>query len=338
MRAFKGVVSVMVCVLGVAGGAMVANLSGMRVASAAEKAPLTAEQRQMEKDYIHAHVYIREFQKAPDRVWLYPVQLAAMMRYGPDVLKWADACDKRWTSTEASNPESYPAEVRLRGLVYQVRAHTQTYLAMKGDIAKELPGKLEAAIKAADADTQKGADSGLTGDFDKGRKSLEKAEDIYVLAQAVYGAEDPALKKAGEDVKALDARVGERQKVYWEKTREKAKRPEEGYRSSDLEKVRSAVVEAWKAKYPADKGVTVIVPSNLNVRLTVASFNEKEGTLELEDISLLPVRVVVEGEAGYEWVYTAMAVKTGPTKAPVISADVSRKDLLTSPRDLVKKK
>jgi hypothetical protein len=335
MREVKLVMAAMVCLMG-AGGSMDVTGLGARVALGADAVPLTAEQRQLEADFKHAFLYIRDYQKAPDRIWLYPVQLGAMMRYGPDVLKWADACEKRCTATEAGNPEGYAAEVRLKGLLYQARAHTQTFLAMKGKIGEELPGKLAGLIKAADAETEKGAQSGLAVDFDKGRVSWKKANDLLVLALAVYQADDAALKKVYEDLKGLGARVEERQKMYWEKSKEKAKRPTEGYRASDLEKVRGAVLEAWKKNSPDDKGVTVIVPSNSNIRLTVASFDATEKTLDLEDVSQLPVRVVVEGQnKEVEWVYTVMVIKKGPTASPTYEVDVAVKDLLESPRDLV---
>ncbi len=325
-------------VLGAWVGWSLGGVWGEREAMAAkEKVERTPEEERLWKDRGYTGIYIREYQKAPDRTWMFPVQIAAMIRHTPDVLKFCDGVDARWMDKRPAVPDGYNPIWRLVDEARQVRAHVQAYERMKGEIAKQLPEKLAAAIAKADADTEKGAQSGLTADFDNGRKSLGKAEDIYVLAQAVYGAEDAALKQATADVKALEARVGERQKVYWEKSKEKMKRPQEWYTASDAEKLRSAVLEAWKAKYPENKGVTVILASKANTRVTVPSFNEEEKTLDLKDISLLPVRVVVEGEPGWEWIYSAMAVKTGPTVSPVISADVSMKEALTSPRDLGKR-
>jgi hypothetical protein len=334
-----GYLKLMAAGLGVA--ALMAAAPGAAVYGAAPKEAvvLTPEQERVNLDWGYVQDYIEHYKKAPDRVWMYPVQQAGMMRHTGDVLKWCDKFEERMGyKTGKVYPDVKSKEARLRDMLRITRVYVNAYAGMKEEIGKELPGKLEAAIKTADADTQKGAESGATADFDKGRKSLGKAEDIYVLAQAVYGAEDPVLKQVTEDVKGLRARVAERQKTYWEKSKGKMKRPEEGYKASDLEKIRGVVMEAWKEKYPNDKGVTVIVPINANSRMTVVSFNEKEQTIDLNDISLLPVRVVVESEGGAEWLYTAMVVKTGPSASPTISADVSVRDLLTSATDLIQKK
>ncbi len=330
----------MLAVVGVGAAGLLAGVGHEPAAFAKEKEKekeLSPEEARYGKDRSYTHWYIREYQKAQNRIWTFPVQIAVMIEHGPDVLAWCTTCETRWDFKNRTIVEPYETAGRLKDEIRQVRAHVQAFLARKEEIAKDLPEKMAKAIEAADADTEKGAQTGATADFDKGRKTLDKVEDISVLARAVYAPEDPVLKKVEADLKALEGRVAERQKQYWDKTKEKFKRPEEMYKAPDLEEIKRLVLEAWKAKYPKDKVLAVIVPSNANWRGTVAKYNETEKAIDIEDISLLPVRVVVEGEPGWEWVFTAMAVKVGPTSAPTISADVSYRDKLTSPTELIKK-
>jgi hypothetical protein len=291
------------------------------------------EEKQDDRRYLVAAM--REYMRAPDRIWTFPEQVSVMLRHADDMYAW---CDWREAHYGYNNKETvmHPADLRIKDEIRRVRAYLGVFKAKVPDFVKEFPERFEKVIAAADEQTQKGTDAGSAVEFDKGRRSLDRAREMVLLAEVLYADDEAGLARIKEDYKKLTDRIAARQKTYLEKTRSKTKAPTDRYTASDAEEIKQKAQAAWKAKYPDDKPADVYLASTTLARINRATWNPEKKRVNLDDVSMQPVSVVVNAEPGWQWVYTMMVERSGPSATPVLTAVVPDKENLINPTEMMK--